>query len=137
MHALSVLGALSIVPALVVYSVWSEEAALRADWTIDGPACPVVARAAPAAVGRKPPKVFRYGQARFERAFGAVYCAALPEKGLFTRAVYRVCQFNNPGAVTVEVGAVKTIFQPPPGGRVTVTVRRGKANCVVGGWFSY
>jgi hypothetical protein len=71
----------------------------------------------------------------FTRPFGAVSCVSIPEDGL-TRENYRVCQFNNPGAVTVETDAARTVFQPPVGRRATVTVRHGKASCVVGGWFT-
>jgi hypothetical protein len=65
-----------------------------------------------------------------------VSCVAIPEDGPWTRASYRVCQFNNPGALTVRVGGRSTTFQPPAGRRTTVTVRHGKARCVVGGWFN-
>lgn len=129
--------AVCIVPATVAFGAWSEVEALRAEWTIDGPPCPVIAQLTPALIGRKPPRTFRYGSAAFTRSFGAVYCAAIPELGLWKRESYRVCQFNNPGAVTVDLGGERTIFRPPPGRRATVTVRKGRASCVVGGWFNY
>lgn len=124
-------------PAGLAFGVWSERQALAAEWTVEGPPCPIVTQLSPSVVGRKPPKVFRYGDAEFSRAFGAAYCAAIPESRLWTRESYRVCQFNNPGAVTVVAGDHRVIFQPPVGRRVTVTVRHGAASCVVGGWFIY
>lgn len=124
-------------PAALAFGVWSEREALKAEWTVEGPPCPEVTQLLPSVVGRKPPKTFRYGDAEFSRAFGAAYCAAIPESRLWTRESYRVCQFNNPGAVTVVADGRRVIFQPPVGRRMTVTVRDGKASCVVGGWFNY
>lgn len=69
--------------------------------------------------------------------FGAANCAAVGENRLLTREAYHVCQFNNPGAVSVTVNARTVMFQPPVGEHATVTVRHGAASCVVGGWFNY
>lgn len=137
MRVLALLMVVSILPAFLAFGAWSEVQALKAEWTIEGPPCPIVTELLPSVVGRKPAKTFRYGDAEFSRAFGAAFCAAIPEDRLWTRASYRVCQFNNPGAVTVRTDGRSVIFQPPVGRRLTVTVRDGVASCVVGGWFNY
>jgi len=128
-------AALCSIPASLGYATWANLHSMKVAWTIKGPPCPVVAKPAPAAVGRKKPQTFEYGGVSFTRSFGAVSCVSIPEDGL-SRENYRVCQFNNPGAVTVELDGGTTVFQPPPGQRATVTVRHGAASCVVGGWFN-
>ena len=66
-----------------------------------------------------------------------VSCGAVPENPLWPSTSYHVCRFNNPGAVVVTQGGRTTIFEPGVGRPATVTVRDGKASCVVAGWFSY
>jgi hypothetical protein len=129
------LGLICAIPGLIAFATWADLHAMKVAWTIKGPPCPVVAKPGPAAVGRKKPRTFDYGGASFTRSFGAASCVSIPESGL-TRENYRVCQFNNPGAVTVELDSGTTVFQPPPGRRATVTVRHGRASCVVAGWFT-
>ena len=135
---LGLLCAVSAMPAYVGWVQWLDVQALRREWTIAGPACAEVDEIAPWARRRKrAPMTFRYGGATFTRSFAAVSCAAVPKSGLWSRGSYHVCSFNNPGAVVVETAARKVTYQPPPGGRVTVTVRDGMASCVVGGRFNY
>jgi hypothetical protein len=134
---LGMVGLICAIPALIGYATWADLHAMKVEWTIAGPPCPVVAKPGPMAVGRKKPRTFEYGGVSFTRSFGAVSCVSIPEDGLSTRENYRVCQFNNPGAVTVEMDGGTTVFQPPVGRRATVTVRHGRASCVVGGWFNY
>ena len=124
------------VPVAIVWQEWAAIQALRRAWTIPGPPCPIVARLSPIATRRgKPAMTSVYGDAAFTRSFGAVSCAPIPEEGLFTRGNYHVCQFNNPGGVVVRVGGRATTFEAPVGRRLTITVRHGRASCVVGGWF--
>jgi len=134
---LSWLAATSAVPASVAFATWADVEARKAEWTIVGPPCPTVTRLAASVVGLKGPRRFEYGGADFSHAFGEASCAAIGEDGLLTRETYPVCQFNNPGAVTVSAHGRSVIFQPPVGDHATVTVRRGVARCVVGGWFTY
>lgn len=134
---LALLAALASIPAYVVWETWSEIQAMKRAWTIAGPPCPVVAKPAPWATNHhRATRSFPYGPATFARAFGAASCVAIPEDGLWTQRSYHVCQFNNPGALTVTAAGRSTTFQPPPGRRATVTVRHGQVRCVVGGWFN-
>ncbi|MEO8113080.1 MAG: hypothetical protein ABI655_01780 [Phenylobacterium sp.] len=128
---------ITVIPGGLALSTWAQVQALKAQWTVAGPPCQVVAQAPTSVVGRKPPLTFQYGGVTFSRAFAAANCQALPEDTLFTRESFPVCQFNNPGAVTVTAGGRSVIFQPPVGRRATVTVRHGAPSCVVGGWFDY
>ena len=127
---------LSALPAFIVFNNWAESKHLEKTWTIAGAACPVVATPSPAATRHhKPPTTFWYGDVRFTRSFGGAECGAVPENPFWPSTNYRVCRFNNPGAVTVYSRGRTTVFQPPVGNPATVTVRRGQASCVIGGWF--
>ena len=109
----------------------------RRAWAIQGPPCPTVAAPSPRAISRhRDPMSHDYGGATFTRSFGAVSCAGFREPALFEERLYHVCQFNNPGAVTVKTAQATTTFEAAPGKRLTVTVREGRASCVVGGWFT-
>lgn len=130
-------GVVAMAVGIAVYllwSGWSRGAQERADWTIAGPACPVVTQASRLVLGRKPAKVFIYGEAEFSRAYGHASCNGWRENG--PSDVRWVCQFSGPGAVTVTTGGRSVIYQPGVGRRATVTVRHGKPSCVVGGWFA-
>lgn len=125
------------VPGLLVVQGVVAGIVERRAWAIEGPACPVVATPSPRATRRHgDPMSHDYGGVTFTRAFGAVSCAGFREPALFDERVYHVCQFNNPGAVVVKAAAGTTTFEAAPGKRLTVTVRDGRASCVVGGWFS-
>ena len=123
-------------PAIDVSRTWAGAEAERKLWTIDGPACPVVVAPDLRVVGHKPPKTFTYNKITFTRPLGDVSCSAFRERGFMNPENYSVCQFSGPGAVTVETGARKVVFQPGPGQRTTVTVRHGEPSCVIGGWFA-
>ena len=122
-------------PAWLVLSTWNERVTLRRQWTIAGPACPVVVKPDRAVVGRRSPQFFTYQGIRFGRQSGEVSCVAPPEGNPLDPKSYTVCQFPIPAMVSVDAGAGPLIFQPGPGRPVTVTVRRGKVSCVMGGWF--
>jgi len=140
MQSLGLAGLLLIlmaIPAYIVIETWMGEQAMQKAWTITGPPCPVVARPAWIVVGSKPPKAFEYGGIGFARQFGHVSCVAWREGGMFDPDIYRVCQFNAPGAVTVAVGGQTISYQPGTARRATVSIRRGQPSCVMGGWFTY
>lgn len=105
-------------------------------WMITGPACARVDKPSPVATSRRGVQRHRYGDISFARSFGAVSCAAFEEPGLRWKPVfYRVCQFNNPGAVSVTTHRGRVTFEGAPGRPMTIAVRDGQASCVVGGWF--
>lgn len=132
---LGVLAILLAVPALIVAESSFDHWAAKRDWTIAGPPCPVVERPARAVVGSKPARDFVFNGVTFRRHFGHVSCLAFREDGLFPTGHYSVCQFSGPGAVHVVRDGRTVVFQPGVGRNATVTVRRGRAACVVGGWF--
>lgn len=125
------------IPAYIVLETLLGEQAMRRAWTITGPPCPVVKRPDWIVVGSKPPKAFAYGGIGFARHFGHASCVSWREGGMFDPDIFRVCQFNAPGAVTVAVGGRTTTYQPGVGHRATVSIRRGQPSCAMGGWFTY
>ncbi|HEY9236950.1 MULTISPECIES: hypothetical protein [Phenylobacterium] len=124
---------LATLPAWLIYETWSLQEAERRAWDISGPPCPVVAHGA--AFAADTPYEFSYGGARFARRFGHASCASPLGEGLIPGDPYRVCQFTGPAMVAVATERGVTVFKPGVGHRATVTVRDGKASCVVGGWF--
>jgi hypothetical protein len=124
------------IPAIDVYRTWAGARAEKKQWAVAGPPCPVVDRAQPSVVGHKPPKTFTYNKISFTRHLGDVSCSAFREDGFMNPENYSVCQFSGPGAVTVASAGKTVTFQPGPGRRTTVTVRKGEASCVVAGWFA-
>lgn len=128
-------GVIALVPTGFGLNEWLELQSMRKQWTVKGPPCERVTQIGRWVGDGKPPRTISYGPYAFTRWSGAIYCADIPVESVFSRATYRVCQFNNPGAVGVSTGTEEVIFQPPIGERATVTVRSGHASCVVGGWF--
>ncbi len=132
---LALLAGVISIPAITVYGVWAGVQAMKALWAIQGPPCPVVAAPSRMVQGRRPPTSFHYGGAEFAHQVGGATCVAIPEDGLFRRQSYHKCQFNGPAMVAVTVGGHKTIYEPGVGRTVTITVRRGRPACVMGGWY--
>ena len=131
------LAGLATIPAIDVIRMTIAAEREEKAWMVTGPACARVAKASPVATNRRGAQRHRYGDISFARSFGAVSCAAFEEPGLQWKPVfYRVCQFNNPGAVTVMTPRELATFEGVPGRPMTITVRDGRASCVVGGWFS-
>lgn len=128
---LLLLIAVASIPFTIWVNTWSDHRSLRKEWTIAGPACPVVAQVSLAARGAKPPPPFTYRGAHFAYQIGDVECAAVPEKNLFDSSHYTVCQFDAAGAVEVTTGGRTTVFEPGVGRGAMVTVRKGAASCVV------
>jgi hypothetical protein len=85
---------------------------------------------------KRPPQHFVYDRVVFTHAWAMAYCSQHPKNPAWPNGNLDICQFNNPGAVTVQIGTRQTTFLPPVGAHATVTVRDGKATCVVGGWFT-
>jgi hypothetical protein len=133
-----VLLALASIPGLTILEVWIDQRNVRRAWTIDGPPCPQVDRPAYSVVGRRRPRTFTYGGVAFTRQFGHASCVAIRERGFMAKASYRVCQFNAPAMVAVTLpSGDTTTWQTGVGRKVTVTVRHGRARCVLAGWFDH
>ena len=124
------------VPLTSIYATWADRRAMRSEWAIEGPPCPVVAPPDPAKFERQPLKVFQYGGVSFLRRFGHVSCVSPSEGVLSQRATYRVCQFTAPALVGVNAGENTTYFSTGVGRKATVTVRGGEPSCIIGGWFA-
>ena len=126
-----VLLLVAFIPLQVGYGTWAEHRALTDEWKIAGPACP----------GKvhdwrwSPPRTIRYKGVGFSRQYGGIYCEAVPEPGLLSKATYPVCQFSGPARIIVTTADRSTVYEPGIGKRATVTVRKGKVSCVVAGWF--
>jgi hypothetical protein len=131
---LLLLATIASIPLVVGLGTWFSHQAMRKEWTMKGAACPIVPAISIAAQGAKPPPPFVFQGVAYAFQIGDVFCEAVPE-GYFKRGTYPVCQFDAPGAVEVTTGGGKVIFEPGVGHHATVTVRRGKTSCVVGGWF--
>lgn len=104
-------------------------------WDIKGSPCPQLPLRE---IERQPltKKSFGYAGVSFAYAYGHVACAEIHADGgksLFRG--YPVCQFTSPGLVIVEMAGTKTLFAPGLGERATVTVRDGKAHCVMASRF--
>ncbi|WP_374468972.1 hypothetical protein [Phenylobacterium sp.] len=139
-HAAGMIGLLAMlltIPGYILLSGWLERRAEIRAWTIDGPPCPQPAMLDPKVVGTRPAKVFSYRGARFARQSGHASCVALDEGGAFERRLYTVCQFNAPAGLAVTTDAGTWRFQPGAGRNITVTVRGGRAACVLNGWFEF
>ncbi len=128
--------ALASMPAYIVWETWSARKAVAAAWTITGPPCAIVQRPSRTAFSpSRKLKSFSYNGVTFTRAFGAASCVILDEPGMWSDAVYPVCQFNNPGFVAITSSGRTTVFEPEVGNRATVVVHGGIGRCVRTGWF--
>jgi hypothetical protein len=129
---IALLLAIASIPLSEGYTAWSANRGLRKEWMASGRACPVVVALSPAALGAKPPKPFVYKGVGFAFQIGDVACAPVPEKSLFTRVTFPVCQFDAPAGIAVTVGGRTTYFEPGIGRGATVMVHAGQPpSCVM------
>ncbi|MFL5297443.1 MAG: hypothetical protein ACJ798_13765 [Phenylobacterium sp.] len=119
------------IPAAKVAEGFAEHQAAIDEWSVRGPACPVANGPTIATRGAKPPPPFDFQGVHFAYQIGDVSCRTLPD-GVFTNAVYPVCQFDAAGGVAVTAGGRTTWFDPGIGHSAMVTVRHGRITCVVG-----
>jgi len=137
LHTAGILGVIVIagaVPALTIHETWSAARAEKAAWDgIAGPACPVLQGPPPwtTTARPRPPRTFSYGEATFTRQHGHASCAGFRRDG----AVYRICQFNAPAVLIVTTPRGTAAYRPGSARAATVTIRDGRASCVLGGWF--
>jgi hypothetical protein len=124
--------AVASIPLTIAYGGLADRQALKTEWAIDGPACPVAAGPSPF---RKAPMAFSYQGVRFTRQYGNVSCVVVPDGGIFSKAHHAVCQFNGPARITATTGGRTFAYEPGIGRPATVTMRDGQPTCVVGGWF--
>jgi hypothetical protein len=126
------LAAIASIPISEGYAAWATNRSLRKEWIATGRNCPVVAALSPASRGARPPAPFVYKGVGFAFQIGDVACAPVPEKSLFTRKTFPVCQFDAPGGIAVTASGHTTYFEPGVGHGATVTVHEGQPpTCVV------
>src|SRR6478672_1660957 len=89
------------IPLTVAYGALADRQALKREWAITGPICPV---ANGPSLFHRPPKSFSYQGAQFTRQYGNVNCVVVPDAGPFSKAHHAVCQFSGPARVTVAIG---------------------------------
>lgn len=124
--------AVASIPLTVAYGGLADRQALKSEWAITGPPCPL---ATGPSLYRKAPKAFSYQGVRFTRQYGNVSCVVVPDAGPFSKAHHPVCQFSGPARVTATTGGRTYVYEPDIGRRATVSIRDGKPSCVIGGWF--
>jgi hypothetical protein len=120
------------IPLTIAYDALAAQHALKKEWAIAGPPCPVPVR--PWRFHALP-HVVHYQGVRFTRQYGAISCAVVPDGGVFSSAHHTVCQFSGPAAASVTTGGRTVLYEPGIGRPATVTIRNGQPSCVVGGWF--
>lgn len=104
------------------------DAAEAAFWTMDGPACPTLDKAAYAAAPGEA-KVTVFQDIRFEYRVGHMMCIRRPnERG---GGDHPVCQFTGPDALGVKAAGAQAYFAPGRGRAARVAVVDGAAHCVV------
>jgi len=129
---LALMLAAASIPLTVAYGALADHQALKTEWAITGPACPTPAN--PIRFHRRP-LPFSYQEALFTRQYGNVFCVVVPDRGMLSRAHHTACQFSGPAAITVTISGHTVLYEPGIGRPATVTIRDGRASCVIGGWF--
>jgi hypothetical protein len=124
--------AFASMPLAVAYGALADRQAMKAEWAITGPPCPLAYGVTPY---RKPPKAFSYQGVHFTRQYGNVNCVVIPDAGPFSSAHHPVCQFSGPARITVAIGQRSYAYEPDIGRKATISIRRGEPSCVIGGWF--
>ena len=124
--------AVASIPLTIAYGALADHQALKKEWTIGGPPCPVASQAS---LYHRPAHAFRYQGVAFTRQYGAVNCVVVPSGGLLSKAHHTVCQFNGPARIAVTTGGRTLAYEPDIGHPATVSIRGGQVSCVVGGWF--
>lgn len=92
----------------------------QAYWTVSGPPCPATTRAALDRIGRPLAQVVDFGEGRFARVSGAVFCSDIA-KGPLAVVVGTECQFNGPRALAVWSRGGSAFYDIPNALPATVT----------------
>ena len=109
-----------------------ENIRIAKEWTITGPACPVLTEAQFKARRLNDSKKTTYDNVVFGRLAGHVSCNEIKTNGGKGFGVIPICQFTSPAALTVttEKGGT-TYFEPGPGSPATITMNQGVPTCVM------
>jgi hypothetical protein len=128
----ALMAAVASIPLMIGAGAVLDRQAMKREWAITGPACPV---ATGPSVFHRPPKAFNYQGILFTRQYGNVNCVVVPDAGPFSSARHPVCQFSGPARITVAIADRSYAYDPDIGRKATVSIRHGEPSCVVGGWF--
>ena len=102
-----------------------------AEAKVEGPPCPQLTAAQFAARRLKVRKLTNYEGVIFGRQFGHMDCRTLRYGAGWGTAIYPVCQFTSPSALSVKTEKGEWFFAPGPGQPATIAVPRGEARCVM------
>jgi hypothetical protein len=105
-------------------------------WTIDGPPCPTLSRAAFVSGGHSAPRSFEYDGVVFGRQAGHVSCQDVAYGGGRGLGVFPVCQFTSPAVLTVKTRKDEVVYAPGVGQAATVAVQHGEPRCVLASKFT-
>jgi hypothetical protein len=98
---------------------------------VEGPPCPPATAAGLAARRMKVRKLTNYEGVIFGRQFGHMDCRTLRYGAGWGTAIYPVCQFTSPSALSVKTDKGEWFFAPGPGQPATVAVPHGRPRCVM------
>lgn len=102
---------------------------------VEGPPCPQLTAAEFAARKLKVTKATNYENIIFARQFGHMDCRTLRYGAGWGTAIYPVCQFTSPNALSVKTPKSEWFYAPGPGQPATIAVPHGEARCVMGSNF--
>jgi hypothetical protein len=102
-------------------------------WTIEGPPCPELTKAAFAAQPMKAEQLFAYDGIGFARAYGHAECNEIADHGGKGWSTYPVCKFTGPALLQVSNPKDGDhFFAPPAGVAATLSFQDRRVACVTG-----
>ena len=123
-------GVLALAVLAYVHAVQRKaDAAEAAFWSLDGPPCPTLAKAAYEQAPGKA-KVTAFEGASFEYRVGHMMCTLRPHQGLLG-GDYPVCQFTGPALLAVKTAQSQAYFAPASAQAVRVAILDGQTRCVL------
>lgn len=110
---------------------WVTEAS---HWAVEGRPCRQVTaqQFQSAAAGGPAPMTDTFDTVQFTRAYGHLSCNEVHDDDGWGLGVHVVCQFSSPTRMSVRTGQVQAYYEASPGQPMTVTVRHGRPECVLG-----
>jgi hypothetical protein len=124
--------AVASIPLTVAYGALADHQALKVEWAIDGPACPVVFQTVRY---HRPPQAFSYRGVRFTASMAMYSARSCPMTASCRARTTRPASsaHRRPSGSRPPAAAFST--SRGIGRAATVTIRDGRPSCVIGGWF--
>ena len=129
---LGLAGLVAVAGGLLVFGFMPGWVAEARHWTVQGPPCPQIAKAAFDAQAIENPQSMVFDDAGFTRAYGHVSCSDIHDRGGRGFGMVGVCQFSGPGALAVRTPQGDAYYLVTGGKPVAVTIGHGRPTCVVG-----